>query len=155
MPFNTTSDMNRTAPSIVICASSSFGSEILAWKTKLEDVGYLVKKYPEKITGDLAEGYEKEFSEHYHAIAQADAIFVLNLEKKGIPGYIGPAVFAEMAFAIGLNRAINKQIRVHVLNPIPTQGVPYADELELWKTLGWITPFTQPDAPKQKELPGL
>lgn len=126
---------------IVICASASFETEIINWKNKLEESGFDVIKYPTKIKGDLSKGYEKEFSEHYEAITKTDILLALNLDKKGISGYIGSGVFAEMAFAIGLNRSLNKNIEVCYLNTFPESGLPYSDELKLWVDLGWIKPF--------------
>jgi len=126
---------------IVICASASFEKEIVEWKNKFEKWGYIVIKYPTKIKDDLLSGYKKEFSEHYKAITQADAIIALNLEKKSIKGYIGAGVFAEMAFAIGINRAQKKKIEVFYLNPLPGENLPYSDELNLWHELEWIQQF--------------
>ena len=65
---------------------------------------------------------------------------MLNLEKKGIPGYIGSSVFAEIAFAIGLNLVFGKNIQVFYLNPYP-KDLPYSDELTKWESLGWIKQF--------------
>lgn len=126
---------------LVICASASFENEIIEWKSRLEDAGFEVIKYPVKIKGDVLENYNKEFSEHYDAISKADVLLALNLEKNGIPGYIGSGVFAEMAFAIGLNKVLNKKIKVYYLNPIPEGVLPYSDELKLWQELGWISLF--------------
>jgi hypothetical protein len=126
---------------LVICSSASFEDEIVNWKNKLEDNGFDVIKYPTKIHGDLANGYKKEFSEHYEAITQTDILLALNLDKKGIPGYIGAGVFAEMAFGIGLNRALKKNIEICYLNTFPKNNLPYLDELNLWQELGWIKQF--------------
>lgn len=126
---------------MVICASASFEPEIIHWKNLLEK-DYDVIKYPTKIEEDLINNYKKEFSEHYEAISKADILLVLNFEKKGVKGYIGSGVFAEMAFALGLNKSLNKKIEVRFLNPIPQEGLPYSDELNLWKELGWIKSFT-------------
>jgi hypothetical protein len=123
---------------VVICASASFENEIVDWKNKLEEKGFEVLKYPTKIREDLLVGYNREFSEHYDAINKADMVLALNLDKKGIRGYIGSGVFAEMAFALGLNKTFNKNIEVCYLNLIPKEGLPYSDELELWQNLGWI-----------------
>lgn len=123
---------------LVICASASFEKEIIEWKNKLEKLNFEVIKYPTKIKGELSKGYKKEFSEHYKAIFEADAVLALNLDKKGISGYIGSGVFAEMAFAIGLNKVLDKKIKAYYLNSIPEKILPYSDELELWQKLGWI-----------------
>jgi hypothetical protein len=126
---------------IVICASASFENEVVDWKNKLERKGFEVIKYPTKIYGNLANGYKKEFSEHYKAITQTDIVLALNLYKKGIPGYIGAGVFAEIAFGIGLNQALKKKMEIYYLNPLPQDGLPYSDELNLWQELGWIKIF--------------
>lgn len=128
---------------LVICASASFESEIVEWKNRLETSGFEVIKYPAKIKGNFIVNYDKEFSEHYEAISRADVVLALNLEKKGVHGYIGAGVFAEMAFAVGLNRVMGKQIRVCFLNPIPSATLPYSDELKLWQALGWIVLFDE------------
>lgn len=122
---------------IVICSSASFEKEIIELKERLEKMDFEVIKYPIKLKGDIAIGYEKEFSDHYTAILNSDAIVVLNIEKRGIPGYIGPGVFAEMGFTIGLNRSLEKNISVYYINPLP-ENLPYSEELNLWKKLNWI-----------------
>ncbi|MDD5753030.1 MAG: hypothetical protein PHI45_03045 [Candidatus Pacebacteria bacterium] len=122
---------------IVICSSASFEKEIIELKEKLEKMDFEVIKYPIKLKGDIAVGYEKEFSDHYVAILNSDAIVALNIEKRGIPGYIGPGVFAEMGFAIGLNKSLEKNIDVYYVNSIP-ENLPYSEELNLWKRLNWI-----------------
>lgn len=129
---------------LVICASASFENEIIEWKNNLEKSGFEVIKYPTKIHGDFLNGYKKEFSEHYEAIFKADVILALNLDKKGVAGYIGSGVFAEMAFAIGLNKVLDKKTDVCYLNPIPEGVFPYSDELKLWQDLEWIKLFEMP-----------
>lgn len=122
---------------IVICSSIFFEKEIIEWKKKLEKIGFEVTKYPLKFSQDITNEYGKEFSDHYTSIYEADAIIALNIDKKGIPGYIGPAVFAEMAFAIGLNRVMGKSIDIYYINAIPG-NLPYSEELKLWQELNWI-----------------
>jgi hypothetical protein len=125
---------------IVICSSASFEKEIIEWKSKLEGMDFEVVKYPIKLQGDIVAGYEKEFSDHYISISKADAILVLNIEKGGVLGYMGPGVLTEMAFAIGLNKSLGKNIDVYYINPIP-ESLPYSEELRLWKKLNWIKVF--------------
>jgi len=125
---------------IVICSSASFEKEIIEWKGKLESMDFEVVKYPIKLQGDMATEYEKEFSDHYISISKADAIIVLNMRKNNISGYIGAGVFAEMAFAIGLNKSLGKNIDVYCVNPIP-ENLPYSEELRLWEKLNWIKAF--------------
>ena len=125
---------------VVICSSASFEKEIIEWKSKLEGMNFEVIKYPVKLQGDITTGYEKEFTDHYVSISKADVILALNIEKRGIPGYIGPGVFAEMAFAIGLNKSLGKNIDVYCVNPLP-ESLPYSEELKLWQELNWIKVF--------------
>jgi hypothetical protein len=125
---------------VVICSSISFEKQIIEWKNKLEGMNFEVVNYPEKLSGDIVVGYEKEFLEHYTSIKNADAIIVLNIRKNNISGYIGAGVFAEMAFAIGLNKSLGKNIDVYYINPIP-DDLPYSEELKLWQKLKWIKIF--------------
>lgn len=131
-----------TKKRIVICASASFEKEIIDWKNKLGGLNYEVIKYPEKIgQNNFLKDYELEFSDHYKAIKNSNAIIALNLDKNSIAGYIGAGVFAEIAFAIGLNRTSDKKIEVYYVNPISNGKLPYSDELELWQKLQWIRQF--------------
>ncbi|MBU3957594.1 MAG: hypothetical protein KKB25_00795 [Nanoarchaeota archaeon] len=121
---------------VVICASENFHKEAEEWKSKLENEGFSVIRSIELIE-KTAEAYRDTHTDHYKKITEADILFVLNLEKKGVKNYIGPSVFAEIAFAIGLNIALGKKTEIYCLNPLP-ENIPYSDELELWKKLGWI-----------------
>ena len=125
---------------IVICASAVFYQEAQEWKAKLEDMGYEVIRTLQSISENDVNQYQKTHQGHYAKMAECDIVFVLNLEKKDIPGYIGASVFAEIAFAIGLNLVFNKNIQILYLNSIP-DNLPYSDELTKWQKLGWIKQF--------------
>jgi len=124
---------------VTICASMSFWDDINIWKNKLENGGYNVIQYPKQIDGEFLPNYKLEFTQHYQKMAESDIILILNMTKKGIEGYIGAAVFAEIAFAIGLNRTSrsNQNLEVYCLNQFP-DSLPYAEELGLWVDLGWL-----------------
>jgi len=68
----------------------------------------------DKIKYDLIRGY-------YEKMKLYDAVLVVNIEKKGIPGYIGGNTFIEMAFAHVLNK------KLYCLNPLPE--IAYISEL--------------------------
>lgn len=51
--------------------------------------------------------------EHFRKIEKADAILVLNYDKKGVKHYIGGNTFLEMGYAFGLGK------KIYLLNPIP------------------------------------
>lgn len=124
---------------ITICASMSFWDDINLWKEKLETAGYEIVQYPKQFTGDFLPNYKIEFTKHYQKMAESDIVLILNMQKNGIDGYIGAAVFAEISFAIGLNRTshCDKKIDVYCLNPFPS-SLPYAEELQHWVDLGWL-----------------
>ncbi|MBT5808156.1 hypothetical protein HOI18_02665 [Candidatus Uhrbacteria bacterium] len=127
---------------LTICASMAFSKEIGIWRTKLAEGGYEVIQYPKEFEGEFLPNYKIEFSEHYQKMTDSDVVFILNLQKKGIDGYIGAAVFAEIAFAIGLNRTSRQDnpIKVCHLNPFPDE-LPYREELQHWQDLGWLVPW--------------
>jgi len=58
---------------------------------------------------------------HMNAIADSDAILVVNLEKNGVQNYIGGNVFLEMGFALAYKK------KIFVLNPLPESS--YIDEI--------------------------
>lgn len=131
-----------TTKNTVISASVEFGPQIAEWKNALEKMGYSVTRFPHKIEGDdFLARYGEEVAAHYRAIAEADALFVLNLDKHGLAGYIGAGVFAEISFAIGLNLTEGKKIEVVYLNPLPEKSLAHSAELDLWDKLGWIKRF--------------
>lgn len=68
-----------------------------------------------KIKDDLIKRY-------YEIMKGADAVVVVNLEKKGIANYIGGNTFLEMGFAHVLNK------KIYLYNDIP--DLSYTDEIK-------------------------
>lgn len=124
---------------ITICASMSFWNDIVLWKEKLEKDNYNVIQYPKQFTGEFLPNYKIEFTRHYQEITKSDIVLVLNMKKNDIDGYIGASVFAEIAFAIGINQTSNSEekIEVYCLNQFP-KSLPYSEELQHWVDLGWL-----------------
>jgi hypothetical protein len=60
--------------------------------------------------------------DHFNEVAGSDAILVVNDEKQGVPGYIGPNALMEMGIAFHLNKPI------YVLNPV-AEGNPVYEEV--------------------------
>lgn len=128
---------------IAICSSIDFTPKIKECMEYLESNGHTVDipfmsekiirgdismdeflKVKEK-EGDI--GYRKNsginhITRHYNLIKECDAVLIINIEKKGIPGYIGGNTFLEMGFAHVLGK------KIFVLNPLPI--MPYSDELQ-------------------------
>jgi hypothetical protein len=120
---------------IIICGSMSASKEMVDTEKKLIALGHTVvlpeftheyaqmetidKMHTEsarnKVQYDLIRGY-------FDKIKEGDAILLVNIERKGIDGYIGGNSFLEMGFAHILNKPI------YLLHKIP--DMIYKDELE-------------------------
>lgn len=111
---------------ITICGSMQFHQEMQEVLNELTQRGFTVSAPDELDNKDKNESYmdsdreritaKIEFDfirEHFKKIEAADAILVLNYDKKGIKGYIGGNTFLEMGYAYGLGKEI------YLLNPIP------------------------------------
>lgn len=127
---------------IVICASVNFPEKIREIERGLIDKGHEavvpysiikhnIQNYEDaqklKEMDDYQTAEKPEFTRrHFNEIKNADAIFVVNVEKNGIPNYIGGATFAEMMFASYLNK------KIFLLNPIPAHEklAFFRDEIE-------------------------
>ncbi len=111
---------------ITICGSMQFHKEMYESKRELEAKGFTVlvpkdldnlstnESYMESDEERVTAKIEYDFiREHFRKIEQADAIVILNYEKKSIPGYIGGNTFLEMGYAFGLGK------KVYLLYPVP------------------------------------
>jgi hypothetical protein len=127
---------------IVICGSVNFPEKIREIEKQLVEKGhdvviphgvekYDVKNYSEaeslKQRDDYVKNVKPELTiKHFNEIKNSDAILVVNVEKKGIPNYIGGATFAEIMFAFYHKK------KIFLLNPIPTHDKVslFRDEIE-------------------------
>lgn len=120
---------------ITICGSIAFFEEMLVAKAQLETSGHEVKMPPTHVADEngslipIAEYYRLRKADHpadwiwerkceamkwhFEKIMWADAVLVLNHEKKGIPGYVGANTLIEMGLAMHLDKPI------YLLHPIP------------------------------------
>lgn len=111
---------------ITICGSMQFHREMEAMRKRLQARGFTVlvpadldhiennESYMTNDEDKISTKIEFDFiREHFKKIEQADAILILNYEKKGIAGYIGGNTFLEMGYAFGLDK------KVYLLHPIP------------------------------------
>jgi len=131
---------------IAICSSLDFIDEIKNTADKLAALGHAItlpktaemiyegkatyeQVMDEKKTGEFANrGIRQDSLKYYYGkISDADAILVLNLEKKNIKGYIGGAVFLEMGFAHVLEK------KIFLLNDVPE--ISYIDEIRMMQPI--------------------
>lgn len=129
---------------ITICGSMQFHEEMLEAKRLLEArrfTVYIPSGAYDKSKNEFYAGSEEEkitfkiehdlIHEHFHEIDKAEAILVLNYEKKGIPGYVGGNTFLEMGYAFGLGKKIyllfpvpdmDYKVEMHSMKPIVLNG---------------------------------
>jgi nucleoside 2-deoxyribosyltransferase len=126
---------------ITICGSMKFHEKMRRIQKKLENLGHrvLVPKSIELMdkfgyvnpTIDEAKVQAKiqhDFiREHFKKIEKADAILVLNYDKKGIRHYIGGNTFLEIGIAFWLGK------KVFLINPVPKMD--YAVEMHSMKPI--------------------
>ncbi len=110
---------------ITLCGSMTFLDEIKALEERLVFQGYEVRR-PEIVwKKDEAlcppEKKAEAIREHFAKIQWADAIAVINPEKKGTAGYIGGNTLMEMALAFHLEKEI------YLMHDIPE--VSYREEI--------------------------
>lgn len=132
---------------ITICSSVDFTPQIIETKNKLEGLGHSVNipyftqqvldgkisfeaylKEKEICNGDISLRQKEPvdmIERYWEFIKNSDVILVLNLEKKGIKGYIGGSTLMEMGFAYGHEK------KIFLFNPIPekSEGMHYIDEI--------------------------
>ncbi|MBI3559788.1 hypothetical protein HY087_01510 [Candidatus Gottesmanbacteria bacterium] len=112
---------------ITICGSMKFHQEMRGVRSQLERMGHTVF-VPKSIELMDTEGYvhpeddedritakiEHDFIRaHFKKVQDADAILVLNYDKKGIANYIGGNTFLEIGLAYWLGK------KIFLLHPIP------------------------------------
>lgn len=125
----------------VICSSAAFYKHVIAIKSELEQRGVTVivpkTALAMEQSGDYAvESYKTWFGNeddydkkaelmraHFDEISRGDAILVVNDEKHGKPGYIGPNVLMEMSLAWYQKKPI------YVLHKLPADS-PFEEELK-------------------------
>ena len=118
---------------ILIICSKVFYDKIPPIKEKLEQMGHVVE-LPNSYDNPQAEFEAMNISKEEHLkfkhemfkrseeiIAQMDAVFTLNFDKKGIKNYIGGATFLE------LYEAYMKNKKIYLYNEVP-EGILY-DEI--------------------------
>ena len=125
---------------IVIVGSATFYKEVLEWKERLEKLNYCVLDYPKKI--NIVTEYQENFETFYKNLDAADEILLLNLDKKGIEGYIGYESFAELSYSVAKNIISNSNKNIYILK-LPSKEVGCYDEINQFIKLGYIKIFNK------------
>lgn len=122
---------------IVISGSTKLREKIDYWVNYFTNNGYEVLDYPKNINKEtFLDLYSVVHKEFYKNIKKTDILFIMNEDKNGINGYIGPAAFAELSYGV-IEKLNNKNIELIILK-MPSKEVSSYAEINLWLKLGWI-----------------
>ena len=124
---------------ITVCSSASFYAQVLEVERELKKLGFQVKiPFTARIMqkrGDFnVDNYKTWYKNsadykrkaqlmkmHFKKVQDADAILMVNYDKKGIKGYIGGNGLMEMALAFHYKKPI------YVLNPVDASSPLYEE----------------------------
>ena len=122
---------------IIIAGSATFYKEALEIKNELENKGYYVIDYPKKINDDIELEYKEAYETFYDNLSKTDDLLLLNLDKKGIEGYIGYESFAELSNLVVKKIQINNDHKIYIYK-MPSKEVGCYDEIMHFLELGYI-----------------
>lgn len=124
---------------MVISGSAKDQAAIRQWVDHWSDRGFTVIDHPSAIPEDrFREAYPEVFRSFYARLATCDVLFVMNEDRQGVAGYVGPATFAELAFAVARNAREHGSVEIIMALPVGPE-VHGAEEIGLWHDLGWIS----------------
>lgn len=125
---------------IIIASSAKFYKEALELKSELENRGYEVIDYPRNINDSIQEEYKEAYERFYRNLSKADDLLLLNLDKKGIEGYIGYESFAELSNLVVRKIQENDDHKIYIYK-MPSKEVGCYDEIMHFLELGYIELF--------------
>lgn len=122
---------------IIIAGSASFYKEALEIKKELENKKYNVIDYPRKINDSNIEEYKEIYEKFYKNLSITDDLLLLNLDKKGIEGYIGYESFAELSCLVVKKIQVNSNHKIYIYK-MPSKKVGCYDEILHFLEIGYI-----------------
>ena len=122
---------------IIIAGSATFYKEALELKQELENKNYYVIDYPKKINDDIELEYKEAYETFYDNLSKTDDLLLLNLDKKGIEGYIGYESFAELSNLVVKKIQINNDHKIYIYK-MPSKEVGCYDEINHFIELGYV-----------------
>ena len=128
------SSKNNKRRKMVIAGSTCFHEEAAKYKNKFEQKNHQVVACMEP--ADAPRGWHEIYADFYDGLSQADDIFVLNLDKKGVKGYIGYETFAEMSSMV-VRKINGEDINIY-LHQWPDKSCGCYDEIMEMAKNGWI-----------------
>ena len=122
---------------IIIAGSAFFYKEALEIKNELEKKGYYVIDYPKKINDIIEPEYKETYETFYDNLSKTDDLLLLNLDKKGIEGYIGYESFAELSNLVVKKIQVNSDHKIYIYK-MPSKEIGCYDEIKHFLELGYI-----------------
>ena len=122
---------------IIIAGSATFYKEALSLKEELETKNYIVIDYPKKINDDIELEYKEAYETFYNNLSKTNDLLLLNLDKKGLEGYIGYESFAELSNLVVKKIQINNDHKIYIYK-MPSKEVGCYDEIMHFIELGYI-----------------
>lgn len=125
--------MSRKA---AISGSAAFADKFAEFEQKLTEQGIEVVACPRSIDAGSDEQFYQAYS-HFHAVLnQANELYLMNYDKKGIRGYIGYAGFAELVRMLARKMA-GESVNIY-LYQIPDETCGCYDEIKRFLDLNLI-----------------
>ena len=125
---------------IIIAGSAKFYKEAKELKKELEKERYEVIDYPKKIDNTIELEYKEVYESFYENLNKTDDLLLLNLDKKGIKGYIGYESFAELSFLVVKKIQNNSGHKIYIYK-MPSKEVGCYEEINHFINLGYIELF--------------
>lgn len=122
---------------IIIASSAKFYKEALDLKEELERQNYNVIDYPRNINVNNEDEYKAAYERFYNSLSRADDLLLLNLDKKGIEGYIGYESFAELSNLVVKKIQEDSNHKIYIYK-MPSKEVGCYDEINHFLKLGYI-----------------
>lgn len=122
---------------IIIAGSATFYKEAFDMKKELEKKDYDVIDYPRNIDVNNEVEYKNAYERFYESLSKTDDLLLLNLDKKGIEGYIGYESFAELSNLVVKKIQVNKDHKIYIYK-MPSKEVGCYDEIMHFLKLGYI-----------------
>lgn len=134
---------------LIIAGSAKLQERAAYWRGYFEGRGYEVIDYPGAIPWDEEHASEitDMYCSFYQNLDRADVFFLMNEDKNGIGGYIGPSAFSELTYVVIGNLNRGKKVEINLLQ-MPSEEQPCSEEVKFWLSQDWIKIYDRPTGKK-------
>lgn len=141
--------MTRKMKKLIIAGSSKLQERAAYWRGYFEGRGYEVIDYPAVVSseGDYAENLTDIYCSYYQNLDRADVFFLMNEDKDGFGGYIGPSAFSELSYVVVGNLNRGKKTEINLLQ-MPSSDQACYEEVKFWLDQEWIHIYDRPTGKK-------